>query len=129
MRDSPILEEISGEIAIIRFTNTAERNPLSHETLDRLAAFLGIEPHPTLLEPTAGGLPAPSNSSFTADAVPGRVYPTHQRWREALTRSDCERISAVVGNAAKAFGYELTTVPRWRARFLRFVTQIGGSLS
>ena len=34
------LEEISGEIAIIRFTNPADRNPLSLETLNRLAAFL-----------------------------------------------------------------------------------------
>jgi Sulfotransferase family len=119
-------ESPSSQYLLIRYEDLLETRS---RTVDRLAAFLGIEPHPTLLEPTAGGLPARSNSSFTADAVPGRVYPTHQRWREALTRSDCERISAVVGNAAKAFGYELTTVPRWRARFLRFVTQIGGSLS
>ena len=49
MRDSPTLEEISGEIAIIRFTNPAERNPLSHETLDRLAAFLErLKQEPTI---------------------------------------------------------------------------------
>ena len=49
MRDSPTLEKISGEIAIIRFTNPAERNPLSHETLDRLAAFLErLKQEPTI---------------------------------------------------------------------------------
>ena len=49
MRDSPILEEISGEIAIIRFTNPADRNPLSLETLNRLAAFLErVKKEPTL---------------------------------------------------------------------------------
>jgi enoyl-CoA hydratase len=49
MRDSPTLEKISGEIAIIRFTKPAERNPLSHETLDRLAAFLErLKQEPTI---------------------------------------------------------------------------------
>jgi len=49
MSDSPRLEESGGEIAIIRFTNTVERNPLSHETLDRVAAFLErVKQEPTV---------------------------------------------------------------------------------
>jgi hypothetical protein len=97
-------------------------------TIDRLATFLGIEPLPILMQPTAAGLPVPSNSSFTSDAAPGRLYPLHQRWSDTLTHSDRERVTAVVGDAAASFGYELTTVTPWRARLLRFGTRITGKL-
>jgi hypothetical protein len=93
-------------------------------TVDKLAAFLNIEPLPILMQPTACGLPAPSNSSFTADAVPGRLNSAHQKWTTTLTRSDRERLTAVVGESATSLGYALPAVAPWRARLFRFAARI-----
>jgi hypothetical protein len=99
----------------------------TRSTVDRLAAFLRIEPLPILMQPTAAGLPAASNSSFLMDAVPGRVHPVvHRRWTNTLTRSDRERLTAVVGDAAASLGYDLIPVTPWRARALRLAMRITG---
>lgn len=97
----------------------------THAAVDQLAAFLSIEPLPILMQPTACGLPAPSNSSFTADALPGRLNAAHQRWTTTLTRSDRERLTAVVGESAASLGYDLPPVSPWRARLFRLAARIG----
>jgi hypothetical protein len=96
----------------------------THAAIDQLAAFLNIEPLPILMQPTAGGLPAPSNSSYTADASPGCLNAAHQRWKTTLTRSDRERLTAIVGESAASLGYDLPAVSPWRARLLRFAARI-----
>jgi hypothetical protein len=98
----------------------------TRSTVDRLAAFLGIEQLPILMQPTVAGLPAASNSSFVFDATPGRVHPEIDgRWTDVLTRFDRERLTAVVGEAAISLGYDLTPVAPWRARLLRFAARLG----
>jgi Sulfotransferase family len=107
----------SDQYLLIRYEDLIEA---PHNTVNRLAAFLRIEPLPILLRPTAAGLATASNSSFVIDAEPGRVDPTvHRRWADVLTRSDRERLTALMGNDAVALGYDLTPVAAWRARLLR----------
>jgi hypothetical protein len=94
-------------------------------SIGRLAAFLGVEALPILLQPTAAGAPTPSNSSFSTEYQPGRLIPAiHQKWQAVLTKSDLERISALVGEAAALVGYELPPVAPWRARLWRATAPI-----
>jgi hypothetical protein len=102
---------------MIRYEDLVEG---SHDSVDRLAAFLRIAPLPILWQPTAAGLATASNSSFVDDAKPGRVdAKVHRRWADILTRHECERLTALVGNDALALGYDLAPIAAWRARLLR----------
>jgi len=95
----------------------------------RLSQFLGIESLPILMRPTSAGAATPSNSSFFSATEPGRLSQAdHQKWREVLTKSDCERISALVGEAAAQVGYESARVAPWRAGLLRITTPITSRL-
>jgi len=96
----------------------------------RLAAFARIELLPSLTQPTAGGLPTISNSSFPVDAIPGRVYPTSEaaRWNETLTPSERERVAAAVGTAATGLGYVVDGGAPWRLRVARLGLRITGRL-
>lgn len=99
-------------------------------TVALLAAFLGIETLPILLQPTAAGAATSSNSSFPTDLEPGRLNPAvQQNWRAVLTKSDLERISALVGGSAAQVGYELAPVAAWRARLWRAAAPITGRLA
>jgi hypothetical protein len=121
-RDSP-----PHQYLVIRYEDLLES---TRSTVDRLAGFLRIEPLPILMQPTAAGLPAASNSSFTIDAAAGRVHPAVQRnWTDTLTRAELERLTAVVGDAAASLGYDLTSIAPWRARLLRLATRITPSSS
>lgn len=92
----------------------------------RLASFLEIEPLSILLQPTVAGLPAASNSSFRADAIPGRIEGGAASLRaDALSRPARERLVAVLGDAARQLGYELAPVPSWRRRVLRVAVRLG----
>ena len=111
----------SDHYLLIRYEDLLES---AHTTVDRLAAFLDIKPLPILMQPTAAGLPVPSNSSFTTDAVPGHLNSVHHRWTTTLTRSDRERLTAVVGESATSLGYDLPAVAPWRARLFRLAARI-----
>lgn len=94
--------------------------------IERLAGFLGIDVLPILLEPTVAGLPVASNSSFHADAIPGRIEPGPAQPRiEALSRPARERIAAMLGDTAAQLGYEVTPVPAWRRTVLRVAARLG----
>lgn len=98
-------------------------------SIDRLAEFIGIDSLPTLTRPTAAGAPTPSNSSFFTETEPGLLIPAiHEKWRDVLTKSDRERISALVGEAAALVGYELARVAPWRAGLLRIAAPITSRL-
>jgi hypothetical protein len=88
-------------------------------TVQRLAGFLGIAPLPILSRPTVAGAPAPSNSSFRTDAVPGRIEAAAPNWRELLDPSDRARLAAVLSKTAAQLGYELGSLPPWRRRVLQ----------
>jgi hypothetical protein len=111
----------SDHYLLIRYEDLLES---THTRVEKLAAFLNIEPLPILMQPTAAGLPVPSNSSFTTEAVPGRLNSAHHRWTTTLTRSDRERLTAVVGESAASLGYELPPVAPWRARLFRLAARI-----
>lgn len=114
--------DASERYLLIRYEDLIEN---VHDTADRLAAFLRIEPLPILMRPTAAGLATASNSSFVMDGEPGRVdSAAHRRWPDVLTRSERERLTAVTGDAAVALGYDLTPVGAWRARLLRAAAPI-----
>ncbi len=107
---------------VIRYEDLLES---TSATVDRLATFLDIESLPSLMQPTAAGLAVPSNSSFGADAVPGRLNSIHHRWTTTLTRLDRERLTAVLGEPARSLGYDLPAVAPWRARLFRWAARIG----
>lgn len=119
------LEQSSGRgsdhYLLIRYEDLLES---TNATVDRLAAFLDIEPLPSLMQPTAAGLAATSNTSFGTDAVSGRLNSIHHRWTTTLTRSDRERLAAVVGESALSLGYDLPAVAPWRARLFRLAARI-----
>jgi sulfotransferase family protein len=117
----------SDEYLLIRYEDLIKS---AHITADRLAEFLCIEPHPELMRPTAAGLATPSNSSFVTGAEPGRVdAAVHRKWIDVLSRSERERLTAVVGDAALALAYDLTPVGAWRARLLRAAAPITSRFS
>jgi hypothetical protein len=66
------------------------------ETTAELAAFLGIEPTPGLLEPTINGLPAAANSSF-AGTGPGISTGPLDRARDELAPEDVAAIDETAG--------------------------------
>jgi hypothetical protein len=111
----------SGRYLMIRYEDLLES---THIIVEKLAAFLNIEPLPILMQPTAAGLPSPSNSSFTAEAVPGCLNSAHDRWTTTLTRLDRERLTAVVGKAASSLGYDLPALAHWRAGLFRLAARI-----
>jgi hypothetical protein len=111
----------SDHYLLIRYEDLLES---TNATVDRLAAFLDIEPLPSLMQPTAAGLAATSNTSFGAEAVSGRLNSIHHRWRTTLARSDRERLAAVVGESARSLGYDLPAVASWRAGLFRLAARI-----
>jgi hypothetical protein len=60
-------------------------------TMRRLAAFLDVEFHPTLLEPTFNGRPIKADSSFEV-ASHGVVTDPLTRWREKLSAEEIEYV-------------------------------------
>lgn len=91
-------------------------------SVHRLASFLGIQTLPVMMQPTANGIPTPSNSSFHGDEIAGRLNrrPSHDA-SSVLTRRDRERVSAMVGDVAGRLGYQLVALPAWRRERLRLL--------
>lgn len=113
---------------LVRYEELLEK---PRDIVERLACFLGIEPLPSLLQPTVAGLPALSNSSFHRDPVPGRIQPQTASQTAAQTailgRAAREHVAAVLGDAAAQAGYRLEPVACWRRTVLRFATRLGVS--
>jgi hypothetical protein len=79
----------------------------SRAASERLSAFVGIERHASLLQPTVAGLPALPNTSFTPDLEPGRVYGHIPARDSSLSWLHRQLVGAAVGDAAQLFGYDL----------------------
>jgi hypothetical protein len=117
----------SDRYLLLRYENLIEDPQRSAELI---AAFLQVEALPILTQPTAAGIPAVSNSSFSSNAEPGSVETgSQQKWVEVLSRSECERVSAVVGAPAAQLGYQLMPVTPWRARLIRAAAPITSRLA
>ena len=74
----------------------------------RVADFAGIEWSDSLLTPTVGGVPATSNSAWSARKVTGEIEGRRlDLWREELDPAAGGLIAAATRSAARSFGYEL----------------------
>ena len=113
-----------GRYALVRYEDLLER---PWESMERLAAFLDIEPLPSLLEPTVAGLPTASNSSFREDAIPGRIEPGAPCRSGMPGLPARERLAALLGDAAGRLGYELEPMGAWRRTVLRLAALLGVS--
>jgi len=89
----------------------------------RMAAFLGIQPLPVMNQPTANGIPTPSNSSFDSNKVAGKLdrRPGDIEFN-AFTARDRERLSAMLADDAGKLGYPLAPLPALRRRLLQIRT-------
>lgn len=81
----------------------------------RMASFLGVQPLPVMMRPTANGIPTPSNSSFDSNKVAGELnrQPADHSF-SALTRRDRERLSAILADYGEKLGYPLMPLPALR---------------
>lgn len=92
----------------------------------RMASFLGVQPLPVMMRPTANGIPTPSNSSFDSNKAAGKLnrQPADRAF-DALTRRDRERLSAVLADHGEKLGYALAPLPALRRRLLRIWVHAG----
>jgi hypothetical protein len=95
-------------------------------SVQRMASFLGIQTLPVMMQPTANGIPTPSNSSFDSNEVAGRLNrrPADDAFR-VLTRRDRERLSAMVADDAGKLGYPLPPLSALRRNLLRMLIPAG----
>lgn len=112
-----------GSYLLVRFEDLLEDTAGS---VHRMSSFLGIQVLPVMMQPTANGIPTPSNSSFDSHEVAGRLNrrPADGASR-ALTRRDRERLSAMVADDAGKLGYPLAPLPALRRNLLRMLIQAG----
>jgi hypothetical protein len=74
----------------------------------RVSDFAGIEWSDLLLTPTVGGMPATSNSAWSARKVTGEIEGRRlDLWREELDPTAAGLVAAATRSAARSFGYEL----------------------
>jgi hypothetical protein len=89
-------------------------------TIERLAAFLGIQPLPILWRPSIGGVAAGSNSSFESGAFKGRILADVEHLPDrALTAAEQRLVATMVGESASRLGYRIAAVSGLRARLRR----------
>jgi hypothetical protein len=97
------------------------------DSVHRMASFLGIPPLPIVMQPTANGIPTPSNSSFDSNKMAGKLnrQPADGAFNNALTRRDRERLSAMLGDDAGKLGYPLALLPALRQQLLQIRIHAG----
>ncbi|MCS6975620.1 MAG: sulfotransferase [Gemmatales bacterium] len=66
-------------------------------TMRRVASFVGIDFHPSLLTPTFNGLPIKADSSYKVPGY-GVIKDPVERHRHLLSTAECERITALTGD-------------------------------
>ena len=113
----------SGSYLLVRYEDLLEDTA---DSVHRMASFLGIQPLPIMMQPTANGIPTPSNSSFDTNVVAGKLNrrPADGAFN-ALTRRDRERLSAMLADDAGKLGYPLTPLPALRRQLLQIRIHAG----
>lgn len=101
---------------LLRYEQLVESPP---DVMGDLAAALGVEMRPILLEPTVAGRPASSNSSFRAGMAAGQILLSSEPTGERLTPAERALVIAAAGEPARMLGYVVEPMNRWRARLLR----------
>lgn len=113
----------SGSYLLIRYEDLLEDTTGS---VHRMASFLGLQALPVMMQPTANGIPTPSNSSFDSNGVAGQLNRRSANdASSALTQRDRERLSAMVADDAGKLGYLLAPLPALRRNLLRMLIQAG----
>ena len=94
--------------------------------VQRIASFLGIQPLPIMTQPTANGIPTPSNSSFDSNKVAGKLNrrPADVEFN-SLTARERERLSAMLADDAGKLGYPLPPPPALRRQLLQIRIHAG----
>jgi hypothetical protein len=96
------------------------------DSIARVASFLGIQPLPIMMQPTANGIPTTSNSSFDTQAVAGTLNRrSADGASDVLLRHDRERLSAMLAGDAAKLGYALAPLPAPRRQLLQIRTHAG----
>lgn len=92
----------------------------------RIAAFLGIQSLPVMTQPTANGIPTPSNSSFDSNKVAGKLDRRSADVEfNSLSGRDRERLSAMLADDAGKLGYPLAPAPALRRQLLQIRIHAG----
>ncbi len=85
-----------------------------------IAAFLGIEPHASLLSPTVAGRPTYANSSFSQSGAAGSILAAASENPGAmLADSEREWIAAYTGDYAAALGYPVPALSARQKQLLK----------
>ncbi|OOG56557.1 sulfotransferase [Rhodanobacter sp. C03] len=113
----------SGSYLLVRYEDLLEDTA---DSVHRMASFLGIQPLPIMMQPTANGIPTSSNSSFDTHVVAGKLNrrPADDAFN-ALTRRDRERLSAMLADDAGKLGYPLAPLPALRRQLLQIRIRAG----
>lgn len=110
----------SDSYMLVRYEDLLEDTPGG---VLRMAAFLEIEPLPIMTEPTANGIPTPSNSSFDSNKAAGKLDGRSADVEfNTLTERDRERLSAMLAGDAGKLGYPLPPLPVLRRQLLQIRT-------
>ena len=77
------------------------------DTMRSLADWIGISFAPTLLQPTVGDIPAPSNSMYRRHHPAGTIFPNDdRRWERELSSAELDTAAAVLAAEARRLGYD-----------------------
>ena len=89
-------------------------------TMQKLAAFLGIEYSEILNTPTVAGMPAGANSSFKQDAAPGQILKQNEHEQyEGLSKKEMDLLSVALSKHSGKLGYPLLKIGFLRKLYLR----------
>ncbi|MGD8625549.1 MAG: sulfotransferase [Anaerolineae bacterium] len=87
--------------------------------MERLAIFLDIEHHDSLLRPTLVSMPSFANSSFAAPRRSGAILPAAAHHRGTLTALERQLIAAHAGHGASRLGYPTERLGAIRSLLLK----------
>ena len=96
-----------GNYYIILYSNLVYH---PQETMEKVAALLGIKFHESLLRPTLNGVPWVGNSTNDFNFI-GVSPAAKGRYKERLTAREVRKIESKLGGYMRLFGYHLETSP------------------
>jgi hypothetical protein len=102
-----------GRYLVLRYEElVADPEPVMRRT----AGLIGLGWSETLMRPTVGGIPATSNSAWSARRVTGEIESRQlELWREELDERSSELVSGIARRSARRFGYDLPRPRRPKA--------------
>jgi hypothetical protein len=114
-------ERMNDRYLLVRYEDLTDD---TERCMERIAAFLGIEPAPILLRPTVAGMAATNNSSFANELASGGAVSRSFDRPERLTPFERDCLVALVADSAVKLGYALEAKQAWRAWALRLARRV-----